>query len=58
MMGFHETDRVFIPFAYNVYVAFWSGHYAAEKIGCEVIPGGGLDTKGRIEKIREVKATA
>ena len=58
MMGFRETDRVFIPFAYNVYVAFWSGHYAAEKIGCEVIPGGGLDTKGRIEKIREVKATA
>ena len=58
MMGFREIDRVFIPFAYNVYVAFWSGHYAAEKIGCEVIPGGGLDTKGRIEKIREVRATA
>jgi phenylacetate-CoA ligase len=58
MMGFREMDRVFIPFAYNVYVAFWSGHYAAEKIGCEVIPGGGLDTRGRIEKIREVRATA
>jgi len=58
MMGLRQTDRVFIPFAYNVYVAFWSSHYAAEKIGCEVIPGGGLDTKGRIEKIKEVKPTA
>jgi phenylacetate-CoA ligase len=39
-------------------VAFWSGHYAAEKIGCEVIPGGVLDTKARILKIQELEATA
>jgi len=58
MMGFRETDRVFIPFGYNVYVAFWSGHYAAEKLGCEVVPGGALDTESRIQKIREVHATA
>ena len=58
MMGFRETDRVFIPFGYNVYVAFWSGHYAAEKLGCEVVPGGALDTEARIQKIREVQATA
>ncbi len=57
MAGFRETDRVFVPFGYNVYVAFWEGHLAAEKLGCMVIPGGALDTKGRIEKIREVKAT-
>ncbi len=56
--GFRSTDRVFLPFAYNVYIAFWQGHYAAEKLGCEVVPGGALDTKGRIEKIREVRATA
>ena len=29
MAGFRETDRVFVPFGYNVYVAFWEGHYAA-----------------------------
>jgi len=58
MAGFRETDRVFIPFGYNVYVAFWEGHYAAEKLGCEVVPGGALDTRGRISKIREVRATA
>ncbi len=58
MAGFRETDRVFIPFGYNVYVAFWEGHFAAEKVGCMVVPGGALDTRGRINKIREVKATA
>jgi phenylacetate-CoA ligase len=39
-------------------VAFWAGHYAAEKIGCEVVPGGVLDTQARILKIQELKATA
>jgi len=58
MAGFRETDRVFVPFGYNVYVAFWEGHYAAEKIGCQVVPGGALDTRGRINKMLQVKATA
>ncbi|MEE8541637.1 MAG: phenylacetate--CoA ligase family protein, partial [Desulfobacterales bacterium] len=56
--GYRPRDRVFIPFGYNVFVAFWSGHYGAEKIGCEVIPGGVLDTQARILKIQELKATA
>ncbi|MGZ3493763.1 MAG: phenylacetate--CoA ligase family protein [Thermodesulfobacteriota bacterium] len=56
--GFRSTDRVFLPFVYNVYIAFWQGHYAAEKLGCEVVPGGGLETKARIQKMKEVQATA
>jgi phenylacetate-CoA ligase len=56
--GYRPKDRVFIPFGYNVFVAFWAGHYAAEKIGCEVVPGGVLDTQARILKIQELKATA
>jgi phenylacetate-CoA ligase len=56
--GYRPIDRVFIPFGYNVFIAFWGGHYAAEKIGCEVVPGGVLDTKARILKIQELRATA
>ncbi len=56
--GYRAKDRVFIPFGYNIFVAFWAGHYAAEKMGCEVVPGGVLDTKARILKIQELKATA
>lgn len=56
--GFRNHDRVFIPFGYNIFIAFWAGHYAAEKIGCEVVPGGVLDTEARILKMKEVRATA
>jgi phenylacetate-CoA ligase len=56
--GFRDTDRIFIPFGYNIFVAYWAGHYAGEKIGCEVIPGGVLDTKARLLKMQELKATA
>jgi len=56
--GYRATDRVFIPFGYNIFVAFWAGHYAAEKVGCEVVPGGVLDTEARILKMQELKCTA
>jgi phenylacetate-CoA ligase len=56
MAGFRARHRVFLPFGYNVYVAFWEGHYASEKLGCELVPGGALDTKGRIHKILEMRA--
>lgn len=56
--GYRPGDRVFIPFGYNVFVAFWAGHYASEKIGCEVVPGGVLDTKARLLKIKELRPTA
>ncbi|PKN61539.1 MAG: phenylacetate--CoA ligase [Deltaproteobacteria bacterium HGW-Deltaproteobacteria-15] len=56
--GYRPSDRVFIPFGYNVFVAFWAGHYATEKIGAEVVPGGVLDTQARILKIQELQCTA
>ena len=56
--GYRDTDRMFIPFGYNIFVAFWAAHYAAEKLGCEVVPGGVLDTEARILKMQELKCTA
>ncbi len=56
--GYRPGDRVFIPFGYNIFVAFWAGHYGAEKIGCEVVPGGVLDTRARLLKMQELFATA
>jgi phenylacetate-CoA ligase len=44
--GYRETDRVFIPFGYNIFVAFWGAHFAA------------LDTQARILKMRELHCTA
>jgi len=56
--GYRDYDRVFLPFGYNIFIAFWGAHYAAEKLGCEVIPGGVLNTEARILKMQELRATA
>ena len=56
--GYRPSDRIFLPFGYNVFVAFWAAHYAVEKIGAEIVPGGILDTQARILKIQELNATA
>ncbi len=56
--GYRNTDRLFLPFGYNIFIAFWGAHYAAEKLGCEVIPGGVLNTEARILKMQELRATA
>lgn len=56
--GIREHDRVFFPFSYNVFVAFWAAHYAAERIGAEVVPGGNLSSAQRVRKIDELDVTA
>ena len=56
--GYRDCDRFFLPFGYNIFIAFWAAHYAAEKLGCEVIPGGVLNTEARILKMQELRATA
>lgn len=56
--GFRPSDRVFLPFGYNIFVAYWAGHYACEKIGCEVVPGGILGTRERLMKMKELKTNA
>jgi phenylacetate-CoA ligase len=56
--GYRDNDRLFLPFGYNIFYAFWSAHYAGEKLGCEVVPGGVLNTEARILKMQEVRATA
>ncbi len=56
--GYRDTDRVFLPFGYNIFVAFWAAHYAVEKVGCELVPGGVLDTEARILKMKELKCNA
>lgn len=56
--GYRDSDRVFIAFGYSTFPAWWAGHYGAEKMGCEVVPGGQLNTEARILKMQELKATA
>lgn len=56
--GIRPDDRVFFPFSYNVFVAFWAAHYACERIGAEVVPGGNLPSAQRVRKMDELDVTA
>ncbi|WP_049923679.1 phenylacetate--CoA ligase family protein [Halopiger djelfimassiliensis] len=55
--GVRPDDRVFVPFSYGAYVAFWAAHYACERIGAEVVPGGNLSSAERVERIADLEAT-
>lgn len=28
--GYRDTDRLFLPFGYNIFIAFWTAHYAGK----------------------------
>ena len=56
--GFRKSDRVYIPFPYHLFIAFWGGHYGVEKLGAEVVPGGQTSTEQRVREMKELRCTA
>jgi phenylacetate-CoA ligase len=55
--GVRPADVVFFAFSYGTFVGFWGAHYACEKMGCLVLPGGNMTTEGRVKQILEMNAT-
>ncbi len=55
--GVRAQDTVFFAFSYGTFVGFWGAHYACEKIGCLVLPGGNMTTQARVKQILDMEAT-
>ena len=55
--GIRPSDTVFFAFSYGTFVGFWGAHYACEKMGCLVLPGGNMTTEGRVKQIIDMDAT-
>jgi phenylacetate-CoA ligase len=55
--GVRPPDRLFIAFGYATFIGFWGLHYAAEKMGCLVLPGGAMATDARVRTLHEMQAT-
>jgi phenylacetate-CoA ligase len=55
--GIRPEDTVFFAFSYGTFVGFWGAHYACEKIGCLVLPGGNMTTDARVKQIMDMGAT-
>lgn len=55
--GIRPEDTVYFAFGYGSFIGFWGAHYACEKIGALVIPGGAQTTELRIKQIVEMGVT-
>ena len=56
-VGVRPEDRVMIAFNYNLFYGFWGAHYGCERIGAEIIPGGGLTSEQKLIKIKDLNVT-
>jgi len=55
--GIRPADTLFVAFGYSKFIGFWGLHYAGEKLGCLVLPGGAMTTDQRVKEIVEMGAT-
>jgi len=42
-------DRLFFPFSFGPFLGFWTAFEAATRLGCMVVPGGGMSTNARLQ---------
>lgn len=56
-LGIRPGDSFYFAFGWGNFAGFWSAYWGARRLGCRVISGGGLDTKGHIQAILRLKPT-
>ena len=56
-LGIRPSDSFYFAFGWGNFAGFWSAYWGARRLGCRVISGGGLDTKGHIQAILDKKPT-
>lgn len=50
-------DRVFFPFSFGPFLAFWAAFEAAAQMGLHAVPGGGMSSQLRLAMIETIGAT-
>ena len=55
--GVDAQDRIFFAFSFGPFIGFWSAYAGARQLGAMVIPGGGLDSKGRLQLLKRTEPT-
>lgn len=51
--GVRSHHKGLVSFGYGLFAGFWGMHYALERMGCTVIPAGGLDSRSRVNLLVE-----
>ncbi len=55
--GIRPEDTFYFAFNWGNFAGFWSCYFAARRMGCRVISGGGADSQGHIRNIQRLKPT-
>ena len=55
--GIRPDDTVYFAFGYGSFIGFWGAHYACEKMGALVVPGGAQTTEARVKQIVDLGVT-
>jgi phenylacetate-CoA ligase len=55
--GVTAQDRIFFAFSFGPFIGFWSAFDAARALGAMTIPGGGMDSKARLDLLKRTQAT-
>ena len=55
--GIRPSDTFYFAFGWGNFAGFWSAYWGARRLGCRVISGGGVDTKGHIQAILRMRPT-
>jgi phenylacetate-CoA ligase len=55
--GIRPSDSFYFAFNWGNFAGFWSCYYAARRLGCRVVSGGGADSQGHIRNIVRLKPT-
>jgi len=56
-LGIRPSDTFYFAFGWGNFAGFWSAYWGARRIGCRVVSGGGLDTKGHVQAILRTRPT-
>lgn len=56
--GVTAADRAMLAFSFGPFIGFWSAHAALAARGTMVVPGGGMNSRARLELIERTAATA
>jgi len=56
-LGIRPSDTFYFAFGWGNFAGFWSAYWGARRLGCRVVSGGGLDTKGHVQAILRTRPT-
>ncbi len=55
--GTTAADRIFFAFSFGPFIGFWLAFEAATRLGCLVLPGGGMSSAARLKTMMDLGAT-